>query len=359
INGNVLKLEQLLQRGADPDSKDATGRSAIHWASERGQEGAVRLLINWMAQVDLQDNDGQSPLHLAAWHDHSIIVELLTEAHADVNIKRTFGASALHIAAGKGFEKVVKLLLSSRADSNSKRVDHVTPLLLAAQKGYTILLRAMLSKANADPNLSDNRGVTPLCAAAYSGSSDSIAELVLAGADPKALLHDEKESVLHAAACAGREEVIQQLLKEGCDPSIKNRAGLTAAVMACVLGQCETLVQLMRHSSTVNQLPDYSSLDSVVALRQLLDDQSSKIDTQASSITDPATNSDSNKFEVSLSKNLHSTLNSAGFIQERAKIQSALAEVTQSIVRSRLDFGEFVEHDIHFVGSFPEGWSSS
>uniref|UniRef100_A0A1I8G338 Cleavage and polyadenylation specificity factor subunit 4 n=3 Tax=Macrostomum lignano TaxID=282301 RepID=A0A1I8G338_9PLAT len=359
INGNVLKLEQLLQRGADPDSKDATGRSAIHWASERGQEGAVRLLINWMAQVDLQDNDGQSPLHLAAWHDHSIIVELLTEAHADVNIKRTFGASALHIAAGKGFEKVVKLLLSSRADSNSKRVDHVTPLLLAAQKGYTILLRAMLSKANADPNLSDNRGVTPLCAAAYSGSSDSIAELVLAGADPKALLHDEKESVLHAAACAGREEVIQQLLKEGCDPSIKNRAGLTAAVMACVLGQCETLVQLMRHSSTVNQLPDYSSLDSVVALRQLLDDQSSKIDTQASSITDPATNSDSNKYEVSLSKNLHSTLNSAGFIQERAKIQSALAEVTQSIVRSRLDFGEFVEHDIHFVGSFPEGWSSS
>uniref|UniRef100_A0A1I8GLJ1 ANK_REP_REGION domain-containing protein n=1 Tax=Macrostomum lignano TaxID=282301 RepID=A0A1I8GLJ1_9PLAT len=159
-----------------------------------------------------------------------------------------------------------------------------------------------------------NRGVTPLCAAAYSGSSDSIAELVLAGADPKALLHDEKESVLHAAACAGREEVIQQLLKEGCDPSIKNRAGLTAAVMACVLGQCETLVQLMRHSSTVNQLPDYSSLDSVVALRQLLDDQSSKIDTQASSITDPAT---------------------------------------------KLDFGEFVEHDIHFVGSFPEGWSSS
>ncbi len=78
-------IHLLLDHGADPDARDAQGRSPLHmvWSAE-----LVRLLIEHGADTDVRDERGRSPLHAAAAQDQSThillaIVQALLRGGAD------------------------------------------------------------------------------------------------------------------------------------------------------------------------------------------------------------------------------------------------------------------------------------
>ena len=89
--GAVDVAEHLLARGVDPAGGDGTGLNAFHWASNRGQLAAVRLLLRHGAPLEVRNAFGGTVLGGAVWaavHEskpaHLEVVEELLRAHANV-----------------------------------------------------------------------------------------------------------------------------------------------------------------------------------------------------------------------------------------------------------------------------------
>ena len=89
FNGRVKVAEYLLNRGIAPSGGAATGLDAIHWAVNRGQLEAVRLLIRHKAPLESLSMYGGTALGTAVWSaiqepraNHLVIIEELLAAGA-------------------------------------------------------------------------------------------------------------------------------------------------------------------------------------------------------------------------------------------------------------------------------------
>ena len=91
FNGRTEVAEYLLSRGIAPSGGSRTGLDAIHWAANRGQLEAVRLLIRHKVSLESQSMYGSTVLGTAVWSainepraDQLTIIEELLAAGADV-----------------------------------------------------------------------------------------------------------------------------------------------------------------------------------------------------------------------------------------------------------------------------------
>src|SRR5215472_17405650 len=89
FNGRTEVAEYLLNRGIGPSGGAATGLDAIHWAVNRGQLEAVRLLIRHKVPLESRSMYGGTALGTAVWTaiqepraDHLAIIEELLAAGA-------------------------------------------------------------------------------------------------------------------------------------------------------------------------------------------------------------------------------------------------------------------------------------
>jgi ankyrin repeat protein len=85
-----------------------------------GQIDTVRLLLNKGARIETKDRTGRNALHCGSWCGHVEIVKLLLGRGALVNSKDQEGRTALIGAAGNGHGHVVQLLLNHGADKKVK-----------------------------------------------------------------------------------------------------------------------------------------------------------------------------------------------------------------------------------------------
>ncbi len=67
FNGRVAVAEYLLSRGVDPSGGNGTGLNAIHWAANRGQLGAVRLLLKHGVPLGTRNMYGGTVLEATEW----------------------------------------------------------------------------------------------------------------------------------------------------------------------------------------------------------------------------------------------------------------------------------------------------
>ncbi len=91
FNGRTEVAEYLLNRGIAPFGGAGTGLDAIHWAVNRGQLDAVRLLIRHKVPLESKSMYGGTALGTAVWSaineprtDHLVIIEVLLAAGARV-----------------------------------------------------------------------------------------------------------------------------------------------------------------------------------------------------------------------------------------------------------------------------------
>lgn len=91
FNGRTEVAEYLLKRGIAPSGGAGTGLDAIHWAANRGQLEAVRLLIRHKVPLESRSMYGGTVLGTAVWSaihepraDHFAIIEELLAAGARV-----------------------------------------------------------------------------------------------------------------------------------------------------------------------------------------------------------------------------------------------------------------------------------
>jgi ankyrin repeat protein len=87
--GRTAVAEYLLKQGVNPSGGAGTGLDALHWAANRGQLEAVRLLIGAKAPLETRSMYGGTALGTAIWsaineprRDHLQIIEELLNAGA-------------------------------------------------------------------------------------------------------------------------------------------------------------------------------------------------------------------------------------------------------------------------------------
>ena len=87
--GRTDVAEYLLTHGIDPSGGAGTGLNAFHWAANRGQLEAVRLLIRWKAPLGTRSMYGGNVVDTAVWSaineprpEHLHIIEELLKAGA-------------------------------------------------------------------------------------------------------------------------------------------------------------------------------------------------------------------------------------------------------------------------------------
>lgn len=84
----------LLAAGADADSRDKDGNTALHLAANSGHTRCVELLLLGNAMVDQVSPQGQRALHLAACGGHETVVKALIRKGARL------GCTALEVDNG-------------------------------------------------------------------------------------------------------------------------------------------------------------------------------------------------------------------------------------------------------------------
>ncbi|TSO88114.1 Ankyrin repeat domain-containing protein 39 [Bagarius yarrelli] len=112
LDGDLERVRSFLKRGMDPNIKDQTGYTALHYASRAAHQSVCELLLNHGACANSQTHGGATALHRAAYRGHIDIVKLLLKHGADPSLTDDDGSTALHKAAEQGHLETCVLLVN-------------------------------------------------------------------------------------------------------------------------------------------------------------------------------------------------------------------------------------------------------
>src|SRR5665213_1640767 len=210
INGHYDAAAFLLNKGADPNLADETGRTALFSAVDFNtmpvsNRPSPRVIDNQMTSLDL--------------------IKLLLDKGANVNAQ---------------LKKQQPYRTKLDRGDDTMLTTGTTPLLRAAKAADLPSMRLLLAKG-ADPALATRAGITPLMAAAGLGSkeedttgrfkteAEAIEAIQLcldAGVDINAA-NGQGQTALHAAALKGYDKVVQFLADHGANLEAKDKRGNT------------------------------------------------------------------------------------------------------------------------------------
>uniref|UniRef100_A0A673WG36 Ankyrin repeat domain 52a n=1 Tax=Salmo trutta TaxID=8032 RepID=A0A673WG36_SALTR len=218
-NGHWQALRVLTETAAYVDVQDASGRSVLYLASQRGYARCVEVLLAQGASCLLNENRHMwTPLHVAAANGHTECLHMLVDSgeEADLtNITDTQEQTPLMLAVLGGHTDCVHLLLEKGAWPDTKDKRGSTALHRGAALGRDDCVTAMLDH-KASALCRDGQGRTPLHYAASRGHTDILANLLRAAtrSDPlDSLLDHEEYTPSHWAAYQGQEDCLEVLLE--------------------------------------------------------------------------------------------------------------------------------------------------
>lgn len=103
-------VEEMLEKGADVNSKDFHRDTALIKTAWRGDNEIARLLIEKGADINARNDEGKTALTIAARMGKTEMVKLLIEKGVDVNAVTKDGETALTIAASFGHTETFRVL---------------------------------------------------------------------------------------------------------------------------------------------------------------------------------------------------------------------------------------------------------
>ena len=134
MRADAATVRTLVAQGADVQTAQADGMTALHWAAMRSDLEMAETLIYAGANLDAATRLGQhTPLHVASKSGHETVVKALLTAGSDPHATTASGTTPLHLAAQAGNAEAVAALLDGGADVNARESTWgQTPLMFAA-----------------------------------------------------------------------------------------------------------------------------------------------------------------------------------------------------------------------------------
>lgn len=145
----------LVEHGAKINMTDTFGNTALHYAS-RVKNGVVitQLILEKGISVNSQNKEGGTPILQAAVNNNSDTVKFLIGKGADLDILATNGEHPWHYASMYGANEVMHLLVSKipNVDLKTANAEQYTALWLASQQGHFQIVK-WLAGLGADVNI--------------------------------------------------------------------------------------------------------------------------------------------------------------------------------------------------------------
>ena len=250
--GHESVVQVLLNRGADPNSLDNTGKSPLSWAAWGGYEVVARQLLRNGADIQSKDHQQWTALHFAVVIGNVPTVDFLLGMGADLSATFDEGFTALHLAVGNDYLEVIQLLLEKGASIFSESLIHFTPLAFAVRWAGASTVKLLLDygadcsssspETNFELKIAINRGDKDILDLLVHGCGDNIA-------------NQQGWTRLHLASFCGDKTSVREQLEQKVDRNVKDRDGLTALHLAAVQSH-EDVVCLMLEMNTEVQSRD-------------------------------------------------------------------------------------------------------
>jgi len=230
----------LMEDNVNVNVRDSTGRTALIYASQRGDANIVNLLIIHGANVIISLRSERTALDEAVLGGHEPVVRLLLEHGADANSRPRQDKAALQVAVEGAHDAVVRALLEYGGDANASGADGKTVLEIAVMKRGEGIVRALLEHG-ADVNASGADNETMLEMAVRKRCEGIVRALLEHGADANASGADDK-TVLKMAVWEGHEGIVRALLEHGAD--VQGKDTHPPLYLASYQG-CKAIVKLL------------------------------------------------------------------------------------------------------------------
>eukprot|EP00741_Cyanophora_paradoxa_P021843 tig00021374_g21085.t1 len=226
-------VRALLQIGADPFGRDATGATALHVACALGRLDAAQALLEAASRaglardlVSVADSAARTPLHIAVDSLPGLVVALL-KAGANPTCKDGTGSNALQIAwrlkRAEAEEALLAKAVSAGLDSGS---------------------------GSGSGSSSESESGFGSGSSSSSGSESSFGLVYGEGGDPALLLD---------AICIEEppvnSELVAALVEAGVDPLLQDERGDTALHIACRQGEVNAARALLEAVERVHEGP--------------------------------------------------------------------------------------------------------
>ncbi|KAL8888658.1 MAG: hypothetical protein Q9192_006142, partial [Flavoplaca navasiana] len=176
-NGQARSIELLLDFGANINSEDEEGRTALLTASVMGNLNLVHLLLDRGFDIEARNSKGEDALLRAAQGFHESCVLALLDHGADINSKNSNGTTALHLATIYDDLDLLNVFLARGGNVDARNDRGKTPLFTAVENDHEHCMLALI-RHGADVNIQDNTGLSVLHIASAEGTLTSVAELV-------------------------------------------------------------------------------------------------------------------------------------------------------------------------------------
>jgi uncharacterized protein len=141
----------LVKRGADVNTAQGDGMTALHWAAMNGDQKLAAMLLGAGANPRSTTRINRyTPLMLAARQGHGAVVEALLAGGADPEVKTDNGTTVLMFAAASGDVTAVEAIAKRGVDLNAREdVRGLTAAMFAAAANHAAVVTS-LAKAGAD-----------------------------------------------------------------------------------------------------------------------------------------------------------------------------------------------------------------
>ncbi|XP_078584092.1 protein phosphatase 1 regulatory subunit 12A-like isoform X13 [Branchiostoma floridae x Branchiostoma japonicum] len=215
--GDTEEVGQLLTNGADINTANVDGLTALHQACIDDNMDMVKFLVEKEADMEYPDNEGWTALHATVSCGHLEITQYLIESGADLSAVNNEGETPLDLAEDEEMEQLIH-----------KFVEHQSIDLDAARREEE---RRMIEDANQWLNSRvikekkhSKSGASALHVAAAKGYIKVMQLLIQAGVPINAVDNDGW-TPLHAAAHWGQKEACEVLAESMCNMNVTNFAG--------------------------------------------------------------------------------------------------------------------------------------
>jgi uncharacterized protein len=169
-------IQNLLQRGFDPNTRDPGGQHALYLALREPALKVAKALIDWpKTDLNAANSANETPLMIAVLKGHTELVKVMLDKEADVN---KTGWTPLHYAATSGNIELINMLLEKHAYIDAESPNGTTPLMMAAQYGTPSAVKLLLEEG-ADPLLKNQLNLSAIDFAQRAQRPDS-ADLIAA-----------------------------------------------------------------------------------------------------------------------------------------------------------------------------------
>jgi ankyrin repeat protein len=252
LTWHVSLVRALLDQGANIDTGDKQGLTALHYAGREGITSTVQLLLDRGAKIDAADKHGLTVLHYAAREDITSTVQLLLDRGAKIDAADRNGLTALDHVVREGKSSTVQLLLDRGAQIEARDHEGWTPLQAAiGRRPIDVATLTLLLDHGVEVDVEDGNGLTSLHHAVSRGDQRAIRTLLDRGAQVDARDHKGR-TPLHLAAESSRCNMypLVLLLDYGADINARDLKGLTPLKYAKKLTNGGS-TKLLRHRGAV------------------------------------------------------------------------------------------------------------